>query len=78
MGTILDYLIGFMFIVIGCFYNRKHYEKFNASAGSSTGSIIGDLFTAIFVFLLGIMPWFVVNILSLVIGVILIFLIYIS
>lgn len=79
IGKLIAYLIGALLICIGFFYKKKHHEKYGESIGrstSSTGSIIGDILVSISIFLLGLMPWFLVKIILILLGLILIILVY--
>ena len=61
IGKILAIIIGIFIVSVGIWWNKKyHNEKFvDDTSSSSTGSIIGDIIAFIFLFIMGILPWYV-------------------
>ncbi len=79
IGSIIAYSIGAFILICGILIPKDHYDKYFKKADqsiSSTGSIIGDILSSIIVFLLGFLPWYVMKILLLLLGLTLIILVY--
>ena len=80
IGKILAIIIGIFIVGVGIWWNKKyHNEKFvDDTSSSSTGSIIGDIIALIFLFLMGILPWYVFKTLLILSGLILIYVVIIN
>lgn len=75
IGKILAIIIGIFIVGVGIWWNKKyHNEKFvDDASSSSTGSIIGDIIAFIFLFIMGILPWYVFKTLLILSGLLLIY-----
>ena len=81
-GKIFAYLMAISFIGFGIFYRKSYHEKKFSKAVNgvtpTTGSVIGDIISYTFLFILSIVPWYIINILAILFGATLIILISIS
>jgi hypothetical protein len=76
---ILVIIIGVFIVGVGILYNKKyHNEKFSDTYVSSSGSFIGDIIVFIFMFIMRILPWYVLKTILILTGLLLIYAVIIS
>lgn len=74
IGKILVILLGIFIVGVGIWYNKKyHNEKFVDTSSSSTGSFFGDIIATFFLFVIGILPWYVFKTVIILIGLLFIY-----
>lgn len=71
---IIIVIIGITFIGCGILYNRKYHKKhfvegYSSSSNTTNDSLIGTLLFFLMGFILSVLPWYVIKILLLLIGI---------
>ncbi|MEH7074264.1 hypothetical protein [Neobacillus drentensis] len=79
IGKLFAIIIGITFVGLGIWWNKKyHNEKFVDTSSASTGSFLGDIMAQLFMFLMGILPWYVFKTVLILFGTLLIYEVIIS
>ncbi|MFP4854687.1 hypothetical protein [Paraburkholderia sp. BR14264] len=82
MGNFIAYLIGAFFIILGLTYSKTYDEnKLKNEIGqinTSSGSAVGEIIVSIGLLLIGLLPWFIIKGIFIIIGIIIIVLGYLS
>lgn len=79
IGKLFAVIIGISIIGLGIAWNKKgHEERLEDAFLTSTGSFIGDILVFIFIFIMGILPWYVFKTILILMGLLLIYAVIIS